>query len=336
MLKRAVKLFASVVLILLLPGAYAEESYRLGNGIQLGKTPLYLGGYFSLDYWHNLKGTSELELDEASVMLYGNHGAWGMMAEVEFTDAYRRRFGFNAETTSDLTPHTERVFIYYEPAEYYRVSVGKFNTPVGYWNKMPINVLRDTTSSPRIVEVIFPRYTTGLNMKYTGENSGANLLIQATPDLDSAFSAKDIYNNFDIEKQFGLGVQFHQERWSFGMNAGGYEERIEEEKWGYLYASAQYRSEQTHVMAETGYRRNEKNMRSNYGGYLQGTQLIYAQQFVVMRLEYTTEYIQNSEDSSAVIGYVYRPLFPVAVKGEYQFHSHENEDILIVSFSMLF
>lgn len=316
--------------------AFAQEGYRLGDGLQLGWLPLYIGGYFSLDYWHNLKGTSELKLDEASVMLYGSQGNWSAMTEVEFSDAYRHRFGFNGETTSDLTPHAERVYLRYEPSEFLRVTAGKFNAPVGYWNRMPINVLRDTTSSPRIVETIFPRFATGLDLKVSSEGLSANVLLQVTPDLDRAFNEEGLYNNFDIEKQAGGGINLAYEQWSAGLNTGGYEERTEEERWGYLYASAAYRSEDTHVMVETGYRRNENNVRSNFGGYVQGTQRFATRHFAVMRLEYTTGFVENSEDSSAVIGYVYRPLYPVAFKGEYQFHSRENADRLIVSFSMLF
>lgn len=336
MMKLVRKFFVGLVMMLCTPQMLADEPYRLGDGLCLGATPLYLGGYFSLDYWHNLKGSSEVRLDDVSVMLYGEYRGWSAMAEVEFRDAYRRRFGFNAETTTDLTPHAERVYVRYEPSQYFQMTAGKFNTPVGYWNLMPINVLRDTTSSPRIVEAIFPRFTTGLDVKYSDEHLRIGLLAQATPDLDSVFNEKDAYNNFDIEKQVGIGGEFLWEALAFGVNAGGYEERIEEEKWGYLYASLQYRSERTRILGETGYRRNEKNMRSNFGGYLQGTQRIYRKHFAILRAEYTTEYAENSEDSSAIVGYVYRPLFPVAFKGEYQFHSRGNEDQLMVSFSMLF
>lgn len=332
MLKKVGQLFAAAVLTVPL----AADDYRLGDGLRLGGTPLYLGGYFSLDYWHNLKGTSELRLDDVSMMLYGSEAAWSFMAEAELSDAYRRRFGFKAGTTSEMIVHAERVYAHYEAGEHFQATVGKFNTPVGYWNLMPINVLRDTTSSPRIVSLIFPRFTTGANLNISKGIFSFNVLGQVTPDLDTVFNGNEPYNSFDIEKQGGLGVRMDLSPWSFGVNAGGYEERIEEEKWGYLYASAEYRTEKTHVMAETGYRRNEKNIRSSFGAYMQGTRLIVPRHYAVIRLEYTTEYVERSEDNIALFGYTYRPLYPIAFKGEYQFHSRENEDRLIVSFSMLF
>ncbi len=329
-------LFAAAALTVTLTSAPAADDYRLGEGVQIGRMPLYLGGYFSLDYWNNFKGTSEVSLDDLAVMLYGGEGAWSALAEIEWSDLYRRRFGYGAQTETDTTLHAERVYVQYEPSEVLRVTGGKFNTPVGYWNRMPINVLRDTTSSPKIVDDIFPRFTTGADATMRFGVLSVNLLLQVTQDLDTAFNGDDPYNNFDIERQSGIGAAGEWNAWSCGLNAGQYEERIEEETWNYLYASAQYRTPRTRIMAEAGYRRNEANSRSNAGAYIQGTQQFFERHYAVLRLEYTTDYIDRSEDSIAVVGYTYRPLFPVALKGEYQFHSRENEDILMISFSMLF
>jgi len=332
MIKRLGTLGAALLLSLVLHAG----DYRIGEGMALGESPFYLGGYFSLQYWHNLKGTSEVALDDVALLLYGGEGAWSLMGEVEWTDVYRERFGFRAGRSHDLTPHAERVYVQYEPSEFFRATLGKFNTPVGYWNRMPINVLRDTTSSPKVVSQIFPRFTTGADLQISRDALSVNVLAQATPDLDAAFNPDDFYNNFDIRHQVGAGVAYEPGAWSFGLNAGGYEERIEDEEWGYLYASAQYRTERTQIMAETGYRRNADNYRSYYGAYAQLTQAVTFRHFAVVRLEYMTEYIDGSEDSIAVFGYTYRPIYPVALKGEYQFHSRENEDQLLVSFSMLF
>ena len=310
--------------------------YRIGEGVELGESPFYLGGYFSLQYWHNFKGTSEAALDDIAILLYGSEGAWNLMGEVEWSDVYRERFGFRAGRSDDLTPHAERVYAEYEPSEYFRTTLGKFNTPVGYWNRMPINVLRDTTSSPGVVSQIFPRFTTGADLRVMRDGMAFNVLAQVTPDLDTAFNPDDFYNNFDIRRQVGIGMEYEPGPWSFGVNAGGYEERIEDEEWGYLYASAQYRTERTRILAETGYRRNADNVRSYYGAYAQLTQALTPRHFAVVRLEDMTEYIEGSEDGIAIFGYTYRPIFPVALKGEYQLHSRENGDLLLVSFSMLF
>jgi hypothetical protein len=336
MAKKRGRFFVSGLLVLAVSAALQADPYTLGDGWQLGDAPYYLGGYFSTDYWHDPYGNSGFSLYDAAVMLYGSEGPWSVMTELEMSDAYVRRFGEDARSETDLTLHAERVYAHYESSEYWNATVGKFNTPVGYWNRMPINVLRDTTSSPKVVSRIFPRFTTGAGLCTSAGALNVNMLVQVTPDLDAAFNGNNLYNNFDIDKQAGLGAEREYGNWSFGINAGGYEERREAQTWGYLYASTEYLSETFHLLAETGYRRNKKNSRSTFGAYAQGTQAIALRHFAVLRLEYISDYVPGGDDSIAVVGYTYRPVFPIALKGEYQFHSRSAENMLLLSFSMMF
>ena len=336
MAKTTGRFFVGGLLALFSSVVAQADPYTLGDGWKLGGTPYYVGGYFSTYYWHDPQGNSGFGLDDAAVMLYGGEGAWSFMAEAEMSDVYVRRFGEDAYSDTDLTVHAERVYAHYESSEYWNATVGKFNTPVGYWNLMPVNVLRDTTSSPEVVSRIFPRFTTGADLCIAAGDLSLNALVQVTPDLDAAFNRNDNYNNFDIDKQAGVGAELSRGVWSFGVNAGGYEERREDESWGYLYASTEYLSESFHLLAETGYRRNKANTRSDFGAYVQGTQAIALRHFAVLRLEYDTDYVHSGEDSIAVVGYTYRPVYPVALKGEYQFHSQSALNELLLSFSMMF
>ena len=336
MSKKTGRFFAGALLAVTVSAALRADAYTLGDGWQLGRSPYYLGGYFSTDYWHDPQGNSGFGLYDAAVMLYGGKGPWSMMTELEMSDAYVRRFGEDAGTESDLTLHAERVYAHYESSEYWNATIGKFNTPVGYWNLMPINVLRDTTSSPKVVSRIFPRFTTGAGLSIAAERLSFNALLQVTPDLDAAFHGEKNYNNFDIDKQVGLGARFDRGPWAFNVNAGGYEERREMRSWGYLYAAGEYVSETFHLLAETGYRRNKENTQSGFGAYVQGTQTIALRHYAVLRLEYVNDYVPGSDDSIAVVGYTYRPVYPVALKAEYQFHSRSVENELLLSFSMMF
>ena len=326
----------SPLLAVIIADSLQADPYTLGDGWQLGNSPYYVGGYFSVDYWHDEQGNSGFGLYDAAVMLYGSEGAWSVMSEVELSDPYVRRFGEEAYSESDLTLHAERVYAHYESSEYWNATIGKFNTPVGYWNLMPINVLRDTTSSPLVVSRIFPRFTTGGDLYITAGSPEFNFLVQVTPDIDTVFNGDNIYNNFDIDKQIGAGMELADGGWSYRVNAGAYEERRVSQSWGYLYGATEFRSEAFHLMAETGYRQNKENTQSAFGAYVQGTQTIALRHFAVLRLEYMNEYIPQSEDSIAIIGYTYRPVFPVALKGEYQFHSLHSENEVLLSFSMLF
>lgn len=324
-----------VFLTFVAPNATAEE-YRLGEGVALEGTPLYLGGYFSLDYYHDLNGSSEAAVDDLALMLYGGEGAWSGMVEVEWSDLYYRRFGISGGGAWETRPHAERVYVRYEPSESLRTTVGKFNTPVGYWNRMPINVLRDTTSSPQVVYDIFPRFTTGMDAALRYGGLSINVLLQGTRDLDAVFNGSNLYNNFDVDKGAGLGLAWDNGAWSAELNAGGYDEYNTTQKWGYAYASAQYWEGDTHIMAECGYRRNRERARSNLAAYLQLTERFLQRHYAVVRGEYVSDYLPGSEDTALILGYTYRPLFPVAFKAEYQLHSRHADDKAVFSFSVLF
>lgn len=314
-----------------------ENSYRLGEGMQIAGTPIYLGGYASFNYWNNFKGTGELSLDDAALMLYGGEGAWSFMSEVEMQDVYVHRWGFAAEERHDFALHAERIYARYEPVAWFRTLIGKFSAPIGVWNLMPINVLRDTTSSPKVVEEIFPRFVTGLEMDLVSEGEAEVILLaQATQDLDRAFNPDNPYINIDIDRHAGLGLLLPSEAWRLRINGGYYSERVEAQKWWYAYVGAAYEDERFGMLAEAGYRRSTDGLRSTFGAYWQGRAEVVQKHFAVVRLETVTDYVRNSDDTFAVFGYTYRPRYPMALKAEYQRHSRAHEDVGMCSFSILF
>lgn len=311
--------------------------YRLGEGLQLWKTPLYLGGYVSLYYGNDFKANSEAVLEEAALMLYGAKGSWDFMTELEIRDAYVRRWGEEAGEHTDAAVHAERMYVRYEPVCWFRATAGKFNSPVGFWNLMPINALRDTTSNPKVARKIFPRFTTGGEIDLTGKSLlELSLIGQASRDLDAVFHPDRVYNNFDIDRHFGAGLYLPARQWSFRLNAGEYRIWNREQVWRYGYAGADYELERFRMLAEIGYRKSDRQSLSTFGAYWQGTYEAAPKHFGVLRLETITEYTEVSEDTFAVFGYTYRPRYPIALKAEYQRHSRENEDVVLCSFSVLF
>ena len=56
----------------------------------------------------------------------------------------------------------------------------------------------------------------------------------------------------------------------------------------------------------------------------------------VGRYEYYNDHQTNYVDNIGVLGYSYRPLYPVSLKGEYQWHSAHDENAWLFSFSVLF
>ncbi|MCK4974883.1 MAG: hypothetical protein KAR81_06490, partial [Sulfurimonas sp.] len=65
----------------------ADEEYQLGKGVQVGSLPLYIGGYFSLDYKH-MNSIDRYRIDDVAVLGYGNYKKFSYMLELEFKELY--------------------------------------------------------------------------------------------------------------------------------------------------------------------------------------------------------------------------------------------------------
>ncbi|MDQ1244698.1 MAG: hypothetical protein QG565_1038, partial [Campylobacterota bacterium] len=46
--------------------------------------------------------------------------------------------------------------------------------------------------------------------------------------------------------------------------------------------------------------------------------------------------LNATDDDMLIFGYTYRPLYPIAIKSEYQFHSQSDQNQFLFSFSVLF
>ena len=214
------------------------QEYKLGHGIQLGTLPLYVGGYFSVEYEDNFDQYRSLRLDDISVMLYGEQGKLSYMAEFEAMNVYSEVFGNEAADIQNEHFHIERLYLDYNFNDTYTLRAGKYNSLVGIWNRIPINVLRDTTSNPRIATTLFPQFTSGLNVAYTANNSSDlnfDLMMQQTEDMDTWIS-KEIYNNFETDRHYGLGASFSNNDVLYYLNAG-YFHTVTEQNFYYLSAA---------------------------------------------------------------------------------------------------
>ena len=178
---------------------YANDlKYKLGHGFQLGELPIYVGGYFSFEYEDVFEQDRSLKLDDVALMVYGEYNSFSYMMELEANDMYSEVYGNEDADEVNEHFHIERLYADYAFNESYTLRVGKYNSLVGIWNRIPINVLRDTSSNPLISTKLFPQFTTGLNLKYSSNKSNdmiLNVMMQENEDFDNLIST-DIYNNF--------------------------------------------------------------------------------------------------------------------------------------------
>ena len=311
--------------------------YQLGQGVQFGNLPLYMGGYFSLEYSQFQGGPRTLTLDELALMLYGETDTFSYLMEVEADNVYSEVFGDEASDVKQEDFHIERMYVNKEFNEHYALMLGKYNSPIGFWNRIPINVLRDTSSNPVLTHILFPNFTTGADLHYQSGNSydaAFDLMLQGTEDLDKLFY-DDPYNNFDIDAQAGAGLSFRKDAVKYQFNAG-YFHLVSDEEYYYLLGAFQYETEAFKVQASLGTQFNGDGSTVPYVGYVQGSYLIQEEHEAILRVEAYDDRLQHTKDSFVVMGYTYRPLFPVAFKAEYQWHSKEDENRFLLSVSALF
>jgi len=313
----------------------AQDEYTLGEGYQVGEMPIYLGGYFSLDY-RKKDEEDRYRVDDIALMSYGGNDTIAYMVELELKEFYVKTSDDDTTTTTrNHRLYIERLYFDYTMNDNAMFRAGKFNSPLGFWNLMPINVLRATTSSPVSTQIIFPQFTTGLDFQYSSFGEGElkfDLMLQDNTPID------DEYNNYDVDQHFALGVSYEKDAYALKADGGFFSKRDKNtgvKDFTYALLSARYEADTYQFLAEMGTQRS-KDGDHNYAGYAQGLYRFTEKHIGIIRLESYKDELKNSNDNMAIFAYTYRPLYPIAFKTEYQQHTKSNENQIIFSFSVLF
>lgn len=332
---------AAALLLLLCISAFAEEgtkTYELGRGLQIGSTPLYLGGYITSFYKQNNDGTSTISHDDTAVMLYGDiNEKLSLMAEYEIADTYHKTYGANESEFKNSTFRPERAYLNYTINEYATLRVGKFPSFVGVWNQTPIPVLRDTLSSPRVTKEIFPKFTTGAAVYGSlpfDEDSTYGIFGQGNRDLDST------YNNIETDVFYGAHIEKRIGRLKVGASAGAFRDRANSETVQYVGASFEYKHSNLKAIGEAVACNDEIAASEKHaikkGYYLQLAYKIFDKNHLIGRTEYLDDPLKHSSSSVNTIGWSYRPHPSVSVKAEKQFDSRNKAGNASVSLAILF
>ncbi|MDO9265588.1 MAG: hypothetical protein Q7U00_00745 [Sulfurimonas sp.] len=327
--------YIALVFIFLL-SLHAEEEYQLGKGVQIGSLPFYVGGYFSLDYKHT-DNTDRYRVDDVAVMGYGDYDKFSYLIELEFKEVYveTHENGVKSTTHNDKL-YTERLYLDYNFNENYMLRVGKYNSPIGFWNLLPVNILRETTSNPMSTNILFPKFTTGLNSSYMSYGEGelkVDVMLQHNNDISYE------YNNYKMNEHYGFGVSYEKNDYTVKLNGGYFHnlnENIIQDNLYYLLLSAKYESSKYQILSEIGSQKSKNQYTTEYAGYIQGLYRFSEQHLGIIRVESYDDRVTAIDDDILIFGYTYRPLYPIAIKSEYQFHSQSDQNQFLFSFSVLF
>ncbi|MDQ1338519.1 MAG: hypothetical protein QG617_1486 [Campylobacterota bacterium] len=324
--------FVFVFLLSLLRGG----EYQLGKGVQAGSLPFYVGGYFSLDYKHT-DDIDRYRIDDVAVLGYGNYEKFSYLAEFEFKEMYvETHTNGIKDSTHNNRLYTERLYLDYNFNEKYMLRAGKYNSPIGFWNLLPINVLRETTSNPMSTSIIFPKFTTGLDTSYTsyGEDElKVDIMLQHNNDIDKE------YNNYKIDEHYGFGISYEKDNYTLKLNGGYFhnlDNYIAQDNLYYLLLSAKYESQKYQILSEIGSQKSKNDFTTDYALYIQGLYRFSEQHIGVIRAESYDNNLNATDDDILIFSYTYRPLYPIAITSEYQVHSQTDQNQFLFSFSVLF
>lgn len=326
--------FLSLCFVALTSSIYAD-SYEFGHGFNL-HDQLTAGGYVSTEFESNTRSDT-FTIDDVAVMAYGNIGSnFSYLGELEAIGFYHKNFTDGDEGGSQKF-HIERLYGDMWISDTFNLRFGKQITPIGYWNLEPINVLRDTTSNPLYSKLLFPKFLTGIDINgYLPQSSSTryHLFGQTTHDMDEEY--------INIPNTHFYGVSLEHElsfETSLGGSIGEFITLSSNERTRFVQGNMKYENGSLLITTEAIASKTEyqtSQIDYTFSGYLQSVYHFTTEHAVVGRYEYYDNHHLDYTDHIGVLGYSYRPIYPVSIKGEYQWHSQENENRTLLSFSVLF
>jgi hypothetical protein len=312
----------------------AQNGYKLGNGLKISDA-LTVGGYFATEYEDTSKEQTFL-IDDIAFLGYGNFSdQLSYLLELEAVTYYKKNFTTKKEEHNPKF-HYERAYFDYKSSDALNFRLGRQISPIGYWNLEPINVLRDTSSNPVLSKQFFPKFLSGLDIYGylpSFEATKYHFFMQKNRDLDEE------YLNIATDHFFGASLETEvSDSLSVGGSLGEFITRSDDKSrflmFNFKYDSYPFITQMEAVVRYTDYNNGTKEDTSST--YLQSMYRFNEQHAVVGRYEHIHDELNVIQDDIGILGYSYRPLYPVSLKGEYQWHRDSTLNKFLFSFSVLF
>jgi hypothetical protein len=326
-----------LLMMMLVNPAFAEDAeykYKLGQGFKLGDA-LTVGGYFSTEY-SNKSNEEEFKIDDLALLLYGSfQNNFSYLLELESVEFYKEDIKNNISSTN-IPPIIERFYLDYKKSDQLSFRIGKQITPIGYWNLQPINVLRETSSNPILSRRMFPKFLSGLDVYgFTPFDNDLkyHFFMQGTKDMDNdrINIDADSHVGFSLEKYFQNDLQA-------GASSGRFTE-VDDSEIYYLQLNSRLDKYNYSLITEAIFDYKKPNVgksEKSEAFYLQGEYRFNPKHAVIGRVEYFHNDEKKQKERIGVLGYSYRPLYPISLKIEYQWHADSDSDGILSSFSVLF
>jgi len=315
-----------IALLSLLSGSLllAEEPSHYGWDIP--HTPLNIGGYLDLTYDEH--DNENFLFDDIALLFAANEHNWDLLGEIELSHLPLNKEEFDQY---DMRLNIERFQIGYMLDDTQHITVGRFNSDIGYWNQAPVKFLQETTTYPHIIEHLFPKSTTGLLYTHYFE---AEETLSFTFQNNQDIGQQD--DSMEIDQHYALAFYAPYDDWSWRMAGGFYREITKQREGYYLGAGGEYENDQLSLQGEFFIKDKNKNQSLPYSGYVQSSWHLNATQDATLRLEGYRDNILHVEEQTMLLGYGYRPTGHITIKGEYVYHTKLPLSRFVFSFSVMF
>lgn len=109
--------------------------YRLGEGLTFGEQMLTIKGFGNIDARYLDKHIGESTNQGSAFFSMGEFDLF-ITSQLSNRISILGETVFEFESTGEVTPDVERVLIHYDVNSLLKIDVGKFHTPIGYWNRL--------------------------------------------------------------------------------------------------------------------------------------------------------------------------------------------------------
>jgi len=299
----------------------APVQYWPGRGLRLEDTGLTLGGFTTVKAETTKDFGYEFALDNLNFFLiYDGLPRFHAVAEFQLNDIF---VATEEETgAQEFAFDIRRLFGDFALYDELHIRVGTFLTPVGYWNLILAPPLTWTTEAPLITEKTFFQPTTTGLMLYGLTRVGSGQLgysvfsqllkpLETDPTLIAPDYTAAARLTYDTGPDFTLGATY-QAAQTTGV-------------WSQLQAfDLAWQLPRGEILGEI-YAQQDSDPGSQWGLYLQGTLEVYGRFYAVGRYEH---YDQPDDDPTLnmfTVGGVFKPYPFMALKVEYRFVNHTDQ-----------
>jgi len=287
-----------------------------------------LGGYFSSVY-EKSKTRERFTIDDFALLLYTQHTTTDFLAEFEAKDLYFKQQEPATMERCDIQFNIERLFIRHYLDASQTLQIGKFNTPVGFWNIIPINPLRDTISVVNLSLAYFPKLLTGIMYKKEQSDSSFLIALQENPGID------DGYNNFKVDRHYLVSLTLSNSNITHKYSLGYYETKDDTASWYGAYAF-QMEQAKTRITFESVIRREKTE--TTYDLYLSSLYRFYPKWAAAFRIENFRAHYNRLlyNDTTTTTTLIHRPHPNVALKAEFNYFFQTRNPQWLLSISFMF